>query len=445
MSIKNTKVMRFQIIKPLDCEWKLFGHILNELRSKTRYILNKGIQGQWEWDGFSSEYKKLHDNYPNTKEILGYSGSQAVRNYVKLQIKDEIAMFNSSNVDSILNETYSKWNTHKKDIFAGKVSIPSYRRDDVPIFLRDTSLQIHKDEDCYMANLSLISNSYRKELDRKNGQFLVLLKAGDGTQKAILDRVINGEYKRCASQIIQHKNKWFLNLTYQFISEEKKLNKYKVMGVDLGITNVATMQIFNTSTNKYDYLKYNQCVIDGKELIHFRQKTEARKRDLQKQSKVAGGGRVGHGYNARMKPVLRVGDKVARFRDTYNHKVSKYIVEFALRNECGIIQMEDLSGFTEKAKESFLKNWSYYDLQTKIEYKAKEHGIEVIKVDPRYTSKRCNKCGTIHSENRDCKTNQSKFKCVECGHEDNADINAAKNLAIPYIDTIIKESLKNIA
>lgn len=57
--------------------------------------------------------------------------------------------------------------------------------------------------------------------------------------------------------------------------------------------------------------------------------------------------------------------------------ILRYIVDFAIKNGCGVIQMEDLSGFTEKAKESFLKNWVYYDLQNKIEYKAKEKGINV--------------------------------------------------------------------
>ena len=32
---------------------------------------------------------------------------------------------------------------------------------------------------------------------------------------------------------------------------------------------------------------------------------------------------------------------------------------------CGVIQMENLTGITENANR-FLKNWTYYDLQTKI-------------------------------------------------------------------------------
>ncbi|MFD1731945.1 zinc ribbon domain-containing protein [Deinococcus malanensis] len=44
---------------------------------------------------------------------------------------------------------------------------------------------------------------------------------------------------------------------------------------------------------------------------------------------------------------------------------------------------------------------------------------------PRYTSQRCNACGHTCRENR---ASQSRFRCVACGHMDNADLNAARNI-----------------
>ena len=95
--------------------------------------------------------------------------------------------------------------------------------------------------------------------------------------------------------------------------------------------------------------------------------------------------------------------------------------------------MEDLTGVTNESNR-FLKNWSYYDLQTKIEYKAKEVGIDVVYIKPRYTSQRCSKCGFIDKNNRPV---QARFTCLKCGYSENADYNASQNISIKDIDKII--------
>src|SRR5699024_4341098 len=156
-----------------------------------------------------------------------------------------------------------------------------------------------------------------------------------------------------------------------------------------------------------------------------------------RQSKYAGKGRRGRGRKTLLKPIEKLQRKVANFRDTANHRYSKYIVDMAVKHGCGTIQLEDLTGINERSL--FLKSWSYYDLQTKITYKAKENGIKVVKVSPKYTSQRCHKCGVIDAENR---TAQERFECVTCGHKDNADFNAAKNIAMDGIENIIQVQLK---
>ncbi len=50
----------------------------------------------------------------------------------------------------------------------------------------------------------------------------------------------------------------------------------------------------------------------------------------------------------------------------------------------------------------------------------------VEKVSPAYTSQTCNACKHIARESR---KNQADFQCVACGHQDNADVNAARNIA----------------
>ena len=133
----------------------------------------------------------------------------------------------------------------------------------------------------------------------------------------------------------------------------------------------------------------------------------------------------------------KIGDKIACFRNTANHKYSRTVVDFAVKKQCGTIQMEDLQGITDET-DRFLKNWPYYDLQTKIENKAKEEGIKVVYISPQYTSQRCSKCGYISKENR---PEQAKFECKECGFKENADYNASQNIAIKNIDKIIEKDM----
>lgn len=56
--------------------------------------------------------------------------------------------------------------------------------------------------------------------------------------------------------------------------------------------------------------------------------------------------------------------------------------------------------------------------------KAAASGVEVVFVDPAYTSQRCSRCNHTDRRNRDGKD----FICVACGHTDDADTNAANNI-----------------
>jgi putative transposase len=62
-------------------------------------------------------------------------------------------------------------------------------------------------------------------------------------------------------------------------------------------------------------------------------------------------------------------------------------------------------------------------LVARLEHKAPGR---VVKVNPRYTSQTCNTCSHTAAESRE---SQALFRCVACGHQDNADVNAARNIA----------------
>ena len=62
----------------------------------------------------------------------------------------------------------------------------------------------------------------------------------------------------------------------------------------------------------------------------------------------------------------------------------------------------------------------------------------VERVNPAYTSQTCSVCGHCSPANRE---SQAVFRCVACGHQDNADVNAAKNILAAGLAVTGREDL----
>ena len=104
-------------------------------------------------------------------------------------------------------------------------------------------------------------------------------------------------------------------------------------------------------------------------------------------------------------------------------------MDFAIKNKAKYKNVEDLTGFDNS--KFILRNWSYYQLQEFITYKANNVGIQVRKINPYHTSQTCSCCGHWEEGQR---ISQSKFicknsNCKNYGKEINADFNAARNIA----------------
>jgi putative transposase len=106
------------------------------------------------------------------------------------------------------------------------------------------------------------------------------------------------------------------------------------------------------------------------------------------------------------------------------HQVAGAILSFAKSHESAIV-LEDLTGIKHKKNKDMnrrLSMWPRRNLHRIIEYKAEEEGIPIIKVDPRYSSKKCPICGTVQYSRMG-----AEFKC-ECGWHMDRHINASINL-----------------
>jgi len=183
------------------------------------------------------------------------------------------------------------------------------------------------------------------------------------------------------------------------VKEEEQITIDSWLGIDLNTTGHCCVA---SNPNSGKVLKL------GKSANHIHKKYKNIRRKLQKKKK--------------FKSVKVLKNRESRIVRDLNHKISTKIVKEAKSKKSGIV-LEDLKGIRKTAKTSrknryALNSWSFYQLKTFIEYKAKLHGVPVVKIDPRYTSKQCSRCGLLGERNR------KKFKC-SCGHVENADVNAS--------------------
>ncbi len=209
------------------------------------------------------------------------------------------------------------------------------------------------------------------------------------------------------ADLVYRGGKFYLLCTIE-LPEGSPIEPTDVIGVDLGIVNVAT-----DSTGE---------VFSGAEVQrNRRRRATARKQHQRKGSKRA------------KRKLKQMAGRQRRFQAKTNHEISKKLVAKAKALGVGIA-MEDLSGIRDRVEPTVGRrfrrqfgNWGFAQLGLFVEYKAKLAGVPVIQVDPRNSSRTCSKCGHCEKGNR---PDQATFRCRHCGYSTNADLNAAENLRI---------------
>lgn len=212
-------------------------------------------------------------------------------------------------------------------------------------------------------------------------------------------------YPRGEADLILRDHKWFLNIMVE-VPEDKEIEATDVLGVDMGIVQIA----YDSDGNNYSGSKRNK----------VRNRNRSLRRKLQRK-----------GTKSARRLLKKRSLKESRFARDTNHVISKRIVQTAKRTNRAIA-IEDLKGIrsrirARKRERTKLHSWSFAELGDFITYKAKMAGVRVVRIDPRNTSRECSKCG--HTEKANRKT-QSEFACKACGHTENADRNGAATIRL---------------
>ena len=231
---------------------------------------------------------------------------------------------------------------------------------------------------------------------------------------------LNGKAKNLT--ISKDKNgKWYVSVCVEF--EPKPLPKTsKSIGIDLGTVRLAT--------SSRNHIK--KSFKDVKYVRELNRRIKTKQRELSRKDK-------GSSNWLKAKATLqKLHLKLRNMRQNRLHKFSTMLV-----TNFDIIVVEDLKtkNMTKNSKgtlekpgknvkqksglnRSILKEgWSIF--LNMLNYKSDWYGKEFIKVDPKFTSQICSKCGFKSKKNR---KSQSKFECNKCGFTLNADHNAARNI-----------------
>ena len=179
-----------------------------------------------------------------------------------------------------------------------------------------------------------------------------------------------------------------------------------VLGVDLGIVNIAT-----TSTAYF---------ASGRQLRHRHREFERIRGTLQQT-----------GTQSAHRTIQQMSGRESRYLRDRLHHVANRILEEARTHDCEYIAFENLKHIRERAppvKE--FHQWAHRQLVDLVEYKAEAEGISVEFVDPKNTSRRCPECGHTSKGNR---VRQAEFECESCGSTQNADYVGAKNIGWRYV------------
>lgn len=402
----KTQYMKYKIV---GCEnVEKYSDELYELRKK-------------QCDGANYAKRKIYDfereklvTLIDEKERYGKS----FINHLKGEVMNIMGICNRNNVNQVIDMVMKNWNKEKKKVLSYEKSLQNIRIDE-PIYIHKKNFIINKVEDKYIVEI----NMYGKKVEALSRKRIFVIESKKHTE-AILNNLISENYKKCYAEIIFEKGAWRIRINYFVEPKEGNLTKSRILGIDLGINNLFAIQVFDTNTMDWVYMRKEDLFTSGRQFTYFRKRTYKIKKYYETQI-------ISETVSNDKKVIYRIKlnalpDKAEQFKKMAHNKYAKFIVDMAKKYNCGIIKMEDIS--TYPLDNNFLSIWPINELQKEIINMAKQEGVEVILVNPTYTSVRCSRCKNIDKEQKTNKT----YIC-KCGLKLNNHLNAARNISLAVL------------
>lgn len=228
-----------------------------------------------------------------------------------------------------------------------------------------------------------------------------LLLSKIGVVKIIQHRPVEGEIKTLNIRRDMIGN-WYACFSCEV--KTKPLPKSeKAVGIDVGLTSFATLSTGEKIDNPRFFRR------DENELAKAQRKLSKAEKGTPERGK-------------RRLAVCHIHQRISNRRKDFAHKFARQLV-----NEYGIIALEKLNGKGMLQNHCLAKSisdaaWNQFAQYT--QYKAENAGRECVLVDPRNTSKRCSRCGTMVEKDLSVRVHS----CPVCGLLIDRDENAAINI-----------------
>ncbi|APW46146.1 RNA-guided endonuclease InsQ/TnpB family protein [Rhodoferax antarcticus] len=252
------------------------------------------------------------------------------------------------------------------------------------------------------------------KLDAGNGRiFLPKL----GWMRLRLSREVLGTLKNATISLSA--GKWYVSIQTEREVEQPVPTASTAIGIDMGITRFATLSDGTFVAPLNSFKKHEQ------RLARY-QRRMSRKVKFSKN------------WLKAKRRVQNTHTRISNARRDYLHKTSTTISQnhaFVCIEDLRVRNMsKSAAGDTEKpgknvrAKSGLNKailDQGWFEFRRQLEYKLGWNGGTLVAVPAHNTSRTCPCCGHNAKENR---LTQSKFFCVDCGYEENADVVGAMNV-----------------
>ena len=253
-----------------------------------------------------------------------------------------------------------------------------------------------------------------KRLNRKRGAVKV---PKVGWVKLVGYRPLGGELRSIT--INRKAGHWFVSVAWQKEIPDPEPSNLPTVGLDRGVTVFAALS-------------------DGTKIEPLNAFKTIKDKLAKEQRKLARKTKFSANWKKQKAKITRLHTRAANARKDYLHKLSTDLAKSHGAIKIEKLQVQNMSrsakgtvdnpGNNVAAKSGLNRSildqgWGMFAAMLK--YKLAERGGELIYVDPAYTSQTCAECGVIDKASR---VDQATFECRHCGHQDNADINAARNI-----------------